>query len=141
MGTFFQNPGRARSDAEVWRQGLDLAGAAEPLGFDSVWSAEHHFTDYHMCPNVAQFLTWVAARTERVQLGSMVMVLPWHDPVRLVDDGAHHLRLHHRNGRATSMGLVGVNQLDPVHAGRLHLADICASFICRTRQVAGETWL
>src|SRR6266404_1215392 len=86
MGTFFQNPGRARSDADVWRQGLDLATAAEPLGFDSVWSAEHHFTDYHMCPNVAQFLTWVASRTERVQLGSMVMVLPWHDPVRLAEE-------------------------------------------------------
>jgi alkanesulfonate monooxygenase SsuD/methylene tetrahydromethanopterin reductase-like flavin-dependent oxidoreductase (luciferase family) len=87
-GAFFQNPGRDRSDAEIWRQGLDIASSAEPLGFDSVWSAEHHFTDYHMCPNVAQFLTWVASRTQRVLLGSMVMVLPWHDPVRLVEEVA-----------------------------------------------------
>jgi len=86
LGTFFQNPGRTRPDSEVWRQGLEIAAAAEPLGFDSVWSAEHHFTDYHMCPNVAQFLTWVAARTQRVGLGSMVMVLPWHDPVRLAEE-------------------------------------------------------
>ena len=86
MGTFFQNPGRARSDADIWRLGLELAGGAEEQGFDSVWSAEHHFTDYHMCPNVAQLLTWVAARTQRVQLGSMVMVLPWHDPVRLAEE-------------------------------------------------------
>lgn len=86
LGTFFQNPGRSRPDHEVWRQGLELAAAAEPMGFDSVWSAEHHFTDYHMCPNVAQFLTWVAARTQRVLLGSMVMVLPWHDPVRLAEE-------------------------------------------------------
>jgi alkanesulfonate monooxygenase SsuD/methylene tetrahydromethanopterin reductase-like flavin-dependent oxidoreductase (luciferase family) len=86
LGTFFQNPGRAVPDAEVWRQGLEIADAAEPLGFDSVWSAEHHFTDYHMCPNVAQFLTWVAARTRRVGLGSMVMVLPWHDPVRVAEE-------------------------------------------------------
>jgi alkanesulfonate monooxygenase SsuD/methylene tetrahydromethanopterin reductase-like flavin-dependent oxidoreductase (luciferase family) len=85
-GAFFQNPGRTRSDAEVWRQGLEIADMAEPLGFDSVWSAEHHFTDYHMCPNVAQFLTWVAARTQRVLLGSMIMVLPWHDPVRLAEE-------------------------------------------------------
>ena len=86
VGAFFQNPGRARPDAEIYRQGLEIADAAEPLGFDSVWSAEHHFDDYHMCPNVAQFLTWVAARTQRVKLGSMVMVLPWHDPVRLAEE-------------------------------------------------------
>ena len=39
-----------------------------------------------MCPNVAQFLTFMAARTTRVKLGSMVMVLPWHDPVRLAEE-------------------------------------------------------
>jgi hypothetical protein len=61
--------------------------------------------------------------------------------MRFVDDGAHHIGLHHRNGRATSMGLVGVDQLDRVNAGRLHLADICACFICRPRQVAGEAWM
>jgi alkanesulfonate monooxygenase SsuD/methylene tetrahydromethanopterin reductase-like flavin-dependent oxidoreductase (luciferase family) len=86
----------------VWRQGLDIAAAAEPLGFDSVWSAEHHFTDYHMCPNVAQFLTWVAARTQRVQLGSMVMVLPWHDPVRLVEEVS---MLDHMSGGRVLLGL------------------------------------
>jgi len=38
-----------------------------------------------MMPETTQFLTWVAARTERVQLGSMINVLPWHDPVRLCE--------------------------------------------------------
>ena len=86
MGTFFQNLGREHPDAEVYRHGLAMADSAEGLGFDSVWSAEHHFTDYHMCPNVVQFLTWVAARTRRVLLGSMVVVLPWHDPVRVAEE-------------------------------------------------------
>ncbi|MGH9283205.1 MAG: LLM class flavin-dependent oxidoreductase, partial [Acidimicrobiales bacterium] len=56
MGTFIQNLGRERADAEVYRDALELADAAEGLGFGSVWSAEHHFTDYHMCPSVTQFL-------------------------------------------------------------------------------------
>jgi alkanesulfonate monooxygenase SsuD/methylene tetrahydromethanopterin reductase-like flavin-dependent oxidoreductase (luciferase family) len=86
MGSFVQNLGRERPDTEVYRHFLELADAAEPLGFDSVWSAEHHFTDYHLCPNVTQFLTWVAARTRRVLLGSMVVVLPWHDPVRVAEE-------------------------------------------------------
>jgi alkanesulfonate monooxygenase SsuD/methylene tetrahydromethanopterin reductase-like flavin-dependent oxidoreductase (luciferase family) len=84
-GTFFQNLGEAHSDADVWRHELAMADLGEPLGFDSVWCAEHHFTNYTMCPDPAQLLTWVAARTSRVQLGSMVMVLPWHDPVRVAE--------------------------------------------------------
>ena len=63
-----------------------MADLAEPLGFDSIWGAEHHFDDYTMCPNVAQFLTYMAARTKHVKLGSMVMVLPWHSPVRLAEE-------------------------------------------------------
>ncbi len=85
MSVVFQNPERARPDHEVWRQELALADLAEPLGFDSVWTVEHHFTNYMLAPNPMQFLTWVAARTERVQLGSMVTVLPWQDPLRLAE--------------------------------------------------------
>ena len=85
MTVIFQNPEDARPDHEVYADDLRLADLAEPLGFDSVWGVEHHFTDYTMCPDVLQFLTWVAARTERVQVGSMVVVLPWHDPVRVAE--------------------------------------------------------
>ena len=86
MSTFFQNPDNRLSDHAVYRHEMALADLAEPLGFDSIWSAEHHFDEYTMCPNVAQFLTWMAARTSRALLGSMVMVLPWHDPVRLAEE-------------------------------------------------------
>jgi len=83
--SLFQNPHNALSDREVWREEVRMACLAEPLGFDSVWSIEHHFTDYTMCPDPLQFLTYMAAKTERVQLGTMVVVLPWHDPVRVAE--------------------------------------------------------
>ena len=85
MTVIFQNPEDARPDHEVYADDLRLADLAEPLGFDSVWGVEHHFTDYTMCPDVLQLLTWVAARTRRIQVGSMVVVLPWHDPVRVAE--------------------------------------------------------
>lgn len=81
----FQNPENQLSDREVYRNELRLAELAEPLGFDSVWSVEHHFTDYTMCPDVVQFLSYMAAKTERIALGSMVVVLPWHDPIRVAE--------------------------------------------------------
>ena len=86
MSSFFQNFGNGPGDAEIYRHEITMADLAEPLGFDSIWSAEHHFNGYTMCPNVLQFLTYMAGRTERVQLGSMVVVLPWHDPVRVTEE-------------------------------------------------------
>src|SRR6201997_4893338 len=67
-GAVFQNPNNALPDAEVYRNELRLAEMAEPLGFDSIWSVEHHFDDYTMCPDVVQFLTYMAGRTKHVKL-------------------------------------------------------------------------
>jgi len=50
MAAVFQNPGKAQTDREVYRNELRLADLAEPLGFESIWGVEHHFTDYTMCP-------------------------------------------------------------------------------------------
>ena len=88
MAAVFQNPGQARTDREVYANELRLADLAEPLGFESIWGVEHHFTDYTMCPDVLQFLTYMAGRTERARLGSMVVVLPWHDPMRVAEEVA-----------------------------------------------------
>jgi alkanesulfonate monooxygenase SsuD/methylene tetrahydromethanopterin reductase-like flavin-dependent oxidoreductase (luciferase family) len=88
MAAVFQNPGKARSDREVYASELRLADLAEPMGFESIWGVEHHFTDYTMCPDVLQFLTYMAGRTTRAQLGSMVVVLPWHDPIRVAEEVA-----------------------------------------------------
>ena len=57
-------------------------------GSSPIWGVEHHFTDYTMCPDVLQFLTYMAGRTTDMQLGSMVCVLPWHDPMRVAEQVA-----------------------------------------------------
>jgi len=96
-GAVFQNPNNALPDAEVYRQELRLAEMAEPLGFDSIWCVEHHFDDYTMCPDVLQFLSYMAGRTNHVKLGSGVVVLPWHDPIRVAEQVS--LLDHVSNGR------------------------------------------
>jgi alkanesulfonate monooxygenase SsuD/methylene tetrahydromethanopterin reductase-like flavin-dependent oxidoreductase (luciferase family) len=73
-------------DAQRIRDELDLADLVEPLGFDSFWTIEHHFSPYGMTTNPIQLLTYVAARTTRIDVGSMVMVLPWHDPLHAAED-------------------------------------------------------
>lgn len=81
----FQNPGRKRPDFAVYQDDIALADMAEPLGFESIWAVEHHFTDYTMCPDPLQFLTYMAGRTKTAKLGTMVVVLPWRDPVRTAE--------------------------------------------------------
>ena len=59
----FQNPHNARSDRDVYVEDLKIGDLYEPLGFDSIWSVEHHFDDY-VCPDVLQFLEPTAGRTK-----------------------------------------------------------------------------
>jgi alkanesulfonate monooxygenase SsuD/methylene tetrahydromethanopterin reductase-like flavin-dependent oxidoreductase (luciferase family) len=86
MGVIFQGLGDGRTDRAVYQSELRIADLAEPLGFESIWGVEHHFTDYTMCPDVLQFLSYMAGRTTHAQLGSMVVVLPWHDPMRIAEE-------------------------------------------------------
>jgi alkanesulfonate monooxygenase SsuD/methylene tetrahydromethanopterin reductase-like flavin-dependent oxidoreductase (luciferase family) len=74
------------SDAAVFGEHLALGDLAEPLGFDSLFALEHHFTGYAMSPHPLQLLSYFAGRTRRLTLGTAVIVLPWHDPVRVAEE-------------------------------------------------------
>jgi alkanesulfonate monooxygenase SsuD/methylene tetrahydromethanopterin reductase-like flavin-dependent oxidoreductase (luciferase family) len=80
-----QNPGSRARDAEVMACELRLADLAVDLGFESLWVVEHHFTEYLLSPDPLQLLTWLGARHAHVRLGSAVIVLPWHQPVRCAE--------------------------------------------------------
>lgn len=74
------------SDRSIFLEEVDLAQIADEIGFDSLWTIEHHFTPYTMVTNPLQLLTYFAGVTKKVDLGSMVVVLPWHNPVRVAED-------------------------------------------------------
>jgi alkanesulfonate monooxygenase SsuD/methylene tetrahydromethanopterin reductase-like flavin-dependent oxidoreductase (luciferase family) len=95
-GTGFQHLS-GYSDTQFMREELGNCENAEPLGFDSIWVTEHHFDDYSISPDVPQLLSYLAGRTKRVKLGSMVIVVPWHDPMRLAEQIV--LLDHYSNGR------------------------------------------
>jgi len=74
-----------KPDRETYQDELSLMEMSEALGFDSVWTLDHHFTGYVMSPDPVQLLSYVAGRTKRIQLGTAVIVLPWHDPVEIAE--------------------------------------------------------
>jgi hypothetical protein len=73
-------------DHQLMSEALELAVLADDLGFDTLWSAEHHFSPYLMTPSPIQLLSYLAGRTKNADVGSAVIVLPWHDPVRLTEE-------------------------------------------------------
>lgn len=77
-----------RSHAELYADTLDLAARAESAGFDSFWLAEHHGAGDGYNPSLLPFLAAVAARTERLRVGTGVMLAPFHHPLRLAEDAA-----------------------------------------------------
>jgi alkanesulfonate monooxygenase SsuD/methylene tetrahydromethanopterin reductase-like flavin-dependent oxidoreductase (luciferase family) len=61
---------------------------AEALGYCATFLVEHHFTGWDQVGATLQLLTWLAARTTTLRLGTAVLVLPWHNPVLLAEQAA-----------------------------------------------------
>jgi len=73
------------ADSEVYRQEIRLARLADDLGFDVLWSAEHHFFDYSFCPDNVALLAYVAGVTSHAAVGTAAVILPWNDPLRVAE--------------------------------------------------------
>ena len=77
----------AREDPEViFRRIVEYAIEAEELGYDSIWFAEHHFSNYGYIPNPLLMATRIAAETSKIRVGTAVLVLPFWDPLRVAED-------------------------------------------------------
>ncbi len=61
---------------------------AEALGYQSTFVVEHHFTGFGQVSASMNLLTWVAAKTRTIRVGTAVIVLPWHNPVLMAEQAA-----------------------------------------------------
>ena len=78
-------PGQEPGDLYV--DHLEQIVEADRLGFDEYWLAEHHFSPHYSClpaPNLV--LAAAAMRARRIRLGVLINVLPFHNPIRLVEE-------------------------------------------------------
>jgi alkanesulfonate monooxygenase SsuD/methylene tetrahydromethanopterin reductase-like flavin-dependent oxidoreductase (luciferase family) len=77
-----------RSYEELVAGVLEYAVRAEEIGFGSIWTSEHHFTSDGDTPSPLVFCAALAALTRRVRIGTNLVVLPLHNPIRLAEDAA-----------------------------------------------------
>src|SRR5689334_23054728 len=72
----------------VYRETVAFVCGAEEAGIDYVWLSEHHFVDDGYCPSLLPVAAALATVTKRIRIGTKVILLPFHDPVRLAEDAA-----------------------------------------------------
>ncbi len=71
---------------ELYDNAVEQVKAAEANGFEIAWFAEHHFSNYCVCPSPLMMLARLAGETRRIRLGSAVVVTPLYQPVRLISE-------------------------------------------------------
>jgi len=81
-------PDSKRTFEQEYRETLDLVRLAESLRFDSAWVSEHHGAGDGYLPSLLPVLAALAAATDRIKIGTGVMLAPFHDPLRLAEDAA-----------------------------------------------------
>jgi alkanesulfonate monooxygenase SsuD/methylene tetrahydromethanopterin reductase-like flavin-dependent oxidoreductase (luciferase family) len=83
-----RNPAAARPWPLVYADALRRIGEAEAMGVDAIWLSEHHgFGDGYL-PAPLTFAAAVAARTDRVRIGTAVAVAPLVHPRALAEQAA-----------------------------------------------------
>jgi probable F420-dependent oxidoreductase len=81
-------PGMDRTFHREYQESIELVELVEEVGLDGAWVSEHHFSADGYLPSLLPLLAAYAARTERIELGTGVVLAPFHDPVRLAEDFA-----------------------------------------------------
>ncbi len=79
-------PRHPDNHVRIYRNLVDDAQLAESLGFDSLWLSEHHFWFDGYCPADLAAAGSVLARTERLRVGTAVLLLPLHSAAKVADD-------------------------------------------------------
>jgi len=78
----------AQSTDGYYAECLAEVEAADRLGFSCIWLSEHHGTDDGFLPSPLALAAGLAVRTERIQIGTNIVALPLHHPVRVAEDAA-----------------------------------------------------
>lgn len=77
---------RDRSQVDIFAEVAEQVRVVEQMDFDIAWFAEHHFSNYSVCPSPLLAAAFCAGQTSTIRLGTGVLVLPLYHPIRMVEE-------------------------------------------------------
>jgi probable F420-dependent oxidoreductase len=85
----FRNPPAwKRPYDQLYNEIIDQIVWGEENGFDDIWLSEHHFIEDGYSPSLLPIAAAIASRTKKIHIGTSVVLLPFHNPVRMAEDAA-----------------------------------------------------
>src|SRR5471032_1633754 len=75
-------------DSQVYESFIEYVVEADRLGFRQLFMVEHHFTGHGQVSASMTLLAYLAAKTQKIRLGTAVVVLPWHNPILVAEQAA-----------------------------------------------------
>ena len=141
-------PHAADHEYRVFWETMAQIELADRLGFDSVWTVEHHFlNEFSYCSAPEVFLACVTQRTKQIRVGHGVVVLPFSHPIRVAEriavlDIMSNGRVEFGTGRAPrTNALIGFRRASGRHAaamgrgGRSNPADVARRSVLDAWQI------
>lgn len=143
---FFSWPGRKAPIESVYDKALDRIEIMDRTGYDAVWLAEHHFNSFSVCPSVTMMGTQIAARTERLRIGTAGTLAGLHHPLHLAEqlsflDVLSEGRLNWGAARgfdATEFRAFGVEGHESVEKFREHVLAVLAAWSSERASFTGQ---
>ncbi len=81
-----RNPDFGADQRALYDAALDMAEWADEQGFDCIQISEHHGCEDGYLPSPIVLASAMAARTKRIRLRMALIILPFHDPIRVAED-------------------------------------------------------
>lgn len=85
-GLFLLTENFYQNSMKTMRNDMATGIYAEKLGFDEIWFAEHHFNSFSVIPNPTLLMSYLAAKTKKIRIGSAAFLAPFYHPIRLAEE-------------------------------------------------------
>lgn len=77
---------KGKRPGDIYRETVEHVQLAEKIGLEIAWFAEHHFSNYCLCPSPLTMTSFMAGQTSTIKLGPAVIVAPLYEPIRMAED-------------------------------------------------------
>ena len=82
------HPPAGQDPISAVQRDLEIVQLLDRLGYEEAWIGEHHSAGTEIIPDPMIFIAFAAPQTKHIKLGTGVLSLPYHNPLRVARERA-----------------------------------------------------